>query len=170
MIVVIQTISIIVLSLLFTLLNFNFITKNQSLDYLFYNADRGDLVFKSFWSFYLVLNRFVPFELVIIIEMCKIHYSMYITWDATLWNEETGEGPMVHNLTLLEDCGEIKYLFCDKTGTLTQNKLIFREIGSMRAGVTFPETEEDMELLRCILLCNECFIVNGENQCSNQDD
>jgi len=155
MIVVIQTISIVVLSVLFTMLNFRFITKNGDWAYLFYDSDRSDLVFKSFWSFYLVLNRFVPFELVIIIEMCKMHYSIWISWDAALHDEETGEGPLVHNLTLLEDCGEIKYLFCDKTGTLTQNVLIFREIGSMKSGRgIFPQTNEDIELLRCILLCN----------------
>lgn len=118
-IVIYQTVSIVVLSVLFTMLNFWFISQNGSWEYLFFEADRGDLVFKSFWSFYLVLNRFVPFELVIIIEMCKIHYSLWILNDVILINEETGEGPMVHNLTSLEDCGEIKYLFCDKTGTLT---------------------------------------------------
>ena len=78
-IVIIQTISIIVLAVLFTFLNYSFISKNESWTYIFYNSDRGDLVFKSFWSFYLVLNRFVPFELVIIIEMCKMHYSLFIT-------------------------------------------------------------------------------------------
>ena len=84
-IVLIQTISIIVLAVMFAMLNLWFISKHiDDWIYLFYNADQADLVFKSFWSFYLVLNRFVPFELVIIIEMCKIHYSLFITWDALL--------------------------------------------------------------------------------------
>ena len=51
--------------------------------------------------------------------MCKMNYSLFVTWDTQLADQETGEPPMVHNVSILEDCGEIRYLFCDKTGTLT---------------------------------------------------
>ena len=40
----------------------------------------------------------------------------------------TGEpvGCSVQNMTKLEDVARIDHIFCDKTGTLTQNKLIFK--------------------------------------------
>ena len=73
-------------------------------------------------------------------------------------------------------------LFCDKTGTLTKNKLTFRymeinqakldidhEVGNMNEW-KFKMLEAGPELdeqLRCILLCNDAIRVNGELQCSN---
>jgi P-type E1-E2 ATPase len=33
----------------------------------------------------------------------------------------------VRNLNMIEELAEIEYVFCDKTGTLTQNQLVFRE-------------------------------------------
>jgi magnesium-transporting ATPase (P-type) len=37
-------------------------------------------------------------------------------------------GCQVKNLTMLEDFAQINYLFCDKTGTLTKNQLVFKFI------------------------------------------
>lgn len=34
----------------------------------------------------------------------------------------------VNNMNLLEDLADIRYIFCDKTGTLTQNELVFKEL------------------------------------------
>ena len=109
-----------------------------------------------------MFNRFIPFELIILFEMCKIHYSFFIAWDLNLWEHEEGEPPLVHNLSLLEDCAEIRYLFCDKTGTLTQNVLIFRNIASRNSGQNFPETEDVFDMVRCILLCNSAYMALGK--------
>ena len=35
-------------------------------------------------------------------------------------------GCEVKNFTMTEDLGKVNHLFCDKTGTLTKNHLIFR--------------------------------------------
>ena len=34
----------------------------------------------------------------------------------------------VRNMNMIEELGEIEYLFCDKTGTLTKNELIFKSL------------------------------------------
>jgi hypothetical protein len=36
---------------------------------------------KAFGSYYLLLNQFIPYELLIIIEMVKIHYTGFIEND-----------------------------------------------------------------------------------------
>ena len=63
-------------------------------------------------------------------------------------------------------------MFCDKTGTLTKNLLVFRHIESV-SGVEagFPKTPDDYELARCILLCNTAYRGPKKDlQCSNQDE
>ena len=73
-------------------------------------------------------------------------------------------------------------LFCDKTGTLTKNKLTFKymEINKTKQNLknevgNLDDWNFDMiekgpardEMLRCILLCNDAIRVNGALQCSN---
>jgi phospholipid-transporting ATPase len=40
----------------------------------------------------------------------------------------------VRNLKMLEELGQIDYLFCDKTGTLTKNELVFKSISIIHEG------------------------------------
>jgi P-type E1-E2 ATPase len=34
----------------------------------------------------------------------------------------------INNINLLDDLGRVNHIFCDKTGTLTKNNLIFRSL------------------------------------------
>lgn len=43
----------------------------------------------------------------------------------------------VQNYSLHEDLGQVDYLFCDKTGTLTKNELVFNQWSS--GGTSNPE-------------------------------
>lgn len=95
--------------------------------YIFYNSP-DDLGFKAFGSYYLLFNQFIPFELVILIEMSKIYYTSFMEKDIELHNVEAGNSFKVQNLSMHEEMGQIQYLFCDKTGTLTKNMLVFREM------------------------------------------
>ena len=60
--------------------------------------------------------------------MIKIWYTGFIEHDVSLYNIEAGKNLDVQNLSMHEEMGQIQYLFCDKTGTLTKNQLIFREM------------------------------------------
>ena len=45
-------------------------------------------------------------------------------------SEEIGEvvGCSVKNIGILEDMAKVNHIFCDKTGTLTKNQLIFKSL------------------------------------------
>ena len=60
--------------------------------------------------------------------------------------EPTGDGYemkhcSVQNYSLHEDLGQVDYLFCDKTGTLTKNELVFNKWAS--SGTVNPEQKLD---------------------------
>lgn len=59
--------------------------------------------------------------------------------DLELYHEETDQPVICRALNINEDLGQIKYVFSDKTGTLTENKMVFKKctIG----GVNFPHNE-----------------------------
>ena len=60
--------------------------------------------------------------------MAKIYYTSFMEKDVELHNIEAGNSFKVQNLSMHEEMGQIQYLFCDKTGTLTKNMLVFREM------------------------------------------
>ena len=45
-----------------------------------------------------------------------------------IYDYEKGKVCKVNNMDALEDLAQVKFMFCDKTGTLTKNELIFREM------------------------------------------
>jgi phospholipid-translocating ATPase len=152
---------IFILATIMTLKAFSFLDENMpegggGAAYIFYGAP-SDLGIKAFGSYYLLFNQFIPFELIIILEMVKIHYTGFIEADVHLINEESGRQIKVQNLSMHEEIGQIQYLFCDKTGTLTQNKLLFRELESRKHSV-----EDQSWLMRCIALCHDAVRINGK--------
>ena len=129
-------------------------------------------------SFYLLLNQFVPLELVITLEMAKLWVTSFIEQDATMAypDFETKEVNKckVQNLNLHEELGQVNQLFCDKTGTLTQNELVFKRWscggkifenpGQEDKEISDEHRERFTELLRCIVICHDVMQVKLEQE------
>jgi phospholipid-translocating ATPase len=84
------------------------------------------------------------------LDFAKIIYSYKIS------NDENIPGTIARNSTIPEELGRIQYLFTDKTGTLTQNEMIFKQI-CFESGIF---TEESLDELSHILQ-DECRKSNG---------
>lgn len=78
----------------------------------------------------MILNSYVPLDLVIELEIAKLVYTPFMEADAYMKhvnvipiNEDKNDfivsGVEAHTLNLLEDLAKIEYIFADKTGTLT---------------------------------------------------
>ncbi|EHB02299.1 Putative phospholipid-transporting ATPase IH [Heterocephalus glaber] len=83
--------------------------------------------FTDFLAFMVLFNYIIPVSMYVTVEMQKFLGSYFITWDEDMFDEETGEGPLVNTSDLNEELGQVEYIFTDKTGTLTENNMAFKE-------------------------------------------
>ncbi|XP_072353195.1 phospholipid-transporting ATPase ID [Scyliorhinus torazame] len=83
--------------------------------------------FLMFWSYVIILNTVVPISLYVSIEVIRLGSSFYIDWDTKMYYPKKNTPALARTTTLTEELGQIQYIFSDKTGTLTQNIMIFNK-------------------------------------------
>lgn len=76
----------------------------------------------NFFRFILLLSAIIPISLRVNLDMAKVYYSYCIYKDEDMANT------IPRNSTIPEELGRIQFLLTDKTGTLTQNDMIFKKM------------------------------------------
>uniref|UniRef100_T1J4S5 Phospholipid-transporting ATPase n=1 Tax=Strigamia maritima TaxID=126957 RepID=T1J4S5_STRMM len=94
-------------------------------------------LFQTGLSFLVLLNYIIPISLYVTIECQKFIGSLFLQWDEKLYDPETNQCAKCNTSDLNEELGQVNYLFTDKTGTLTENDMQFRQCSI--SGVRYQE-------------------------------
>lgn len=95
--------------------------------YLWWLMD-ASLSFKNiFIAFILMFNTLIPLSLLISLEIIKLG-QLYFLGDVEMYDPVSNTPMVANTMTILENLGQVNYVFSDKTGTLTDNVMRFRKM------------------------------------------
>ena len=120
-------------------------TAREKLAYLYYGKRNGGKQFISdIFTYWVLYSNLVPISLFVTIEIVKYSHALLINSDLDMYYDKTDTPAVCRTSSLVEELGQIEYIFSDKTGTLTCNMMEFKEcsIGGIQYAAEVPEDKK----------------------------
>lgn len=117
-------------------------TAGEKLEYLYYSSfNAASQFFLDIFTYWVLYSNLVPISLFVTIELVKYYQAFLINNDLDIYYPDTDTPATCRTSSLVEELGQIEYIFSDKTGTLTCNQMEFRQcsIGGIQYAEVVPE-------------------------------
>ena len=118
-----------------------------------------------FLVFLVAYSQLIPISLYVALEVLKLTQAYFISMDHDMYFETLKKFTRVKSSDLIEEMGQIEFVFSDKTGTLTCNEMEFKKCyiaGKVYSHSelihkdlnTFPDFKQIDKFLKLISVCH----------------
>ncbi|XP_050362424.1 probable phospholipid-transporting ATPase IA isoform X4 [Nymphalis io] len=99
----------------------------------------------NFLTFLILYNNLIPISLQVTAEIVRFFQAKFIAMDGEMYHEQTDTPALARTSNLNEELGMVRYVFSDKTGTLTCNVMEFRKCSIAEVIYNKPSPNERLE-------------------------
>ncbi|PRP86622.1 hypothetical protein PROFUN_05101 [Planoprotostelium fungivorum] len=85
--------------------------------------DKTVAFFKNMASYCILYSYMIPISLYVCMEVVKLCQTFLLEHDINMYHEPTDTPAKAKTSSLIEEMGQIDFIFSDKTGTLTSNEM-----------------------------------------------
>ena len=99
--------------------------------YIFVEIKEGNRFVKfiiNTMTFFVLYANMIPISLYVVLEIIKSIQGLLISYDEEIYDATIDKRANCRTTQLIEELGQVEFIFSDKTGTLTQNSMILKQI------------------------------------------
>jgi len=134
---------LITLAIISTVGNFGIrLTSGKSWWYLYDDSfNPAQQFFLDLCTYWVLYSNLLPISLFVTIDIVKYCQAVLIASDMDIYYDKTDTPAVCRTSSLVEELGQVEYVFSDKTGTLTCNQMDFKQcsIAGMQYADEVPE-------------------------------
>jgi phospholipid-transporting ATPase len=123
-------------------------THKSELVYLYQSStSAGKQFISDIFTYWVLYSNLVPISLFVTIEVVKYYHAILINDDLDMYYDKMDTPAVCRTSSLVEELGQVGYIFSDKTGTLTCNQMEFKQcsIGGIQYADEVPEDRRATE-------------------------